>query len=259
MTKRSRDSSLVPSGDEDNSQEEFESARPLKFTPYDMSPSSAVMQCSLPPHREAVEFSTIEDFETHYAKDHTNRCASCGKNFPTAHFLTLHIDENHNPFRESLQAKGEKTYACFVEDCDKKCSTPQKRRLHLIDKHLFPKAYNFRIIDHGIDKSTSMLREGRRRRVSTATEPAQSGTHQRQSSRTEQPSTNKRGSLAVTPEKGRNGLIDRRPDGKTSSILKSRDGVSDAAINELEVSMSSLQFVPHSVAIRQRNKDKYEP
>ncbi|KAL6242666.1 hypothetical protein RBB50_010312 [Rhinocladiella similis] len=259
MAKRSRDSSLVPSDDEDRSQDEVESARPLKLIPYDMSPASAVMQCSLPPHREAVEFSTIEDFETHYAKDHINRCASCGKNFPTAHFLTLHIDESHNPFREALQAKGEKTYACFVEDCDKKCSTPQKRRLHLIDKHLFPKVYNFRIVDNGIDKSTSMLREGRRRRVSTATEPAQTGTHQRHHSRTEQRSTTQRGSLAVTPEKGRRDLIGRIPDGKTSSNLKSRNSVSDAAMNDLEASMSSLQFVPHSVAVRQRNKDKYEP
>ncbi|KAG2017135.1 hypothetical protein GB937_005733 [Aspergillus fischeri] len=30
-------------------------------------------------------------------------------------------------------------YSCFIEDCDRKCSTPQKRRMHLIDKHMFPK------------------------------------------------------------------------------------------------------------------------
>ncbi|KIW17346.1 hypothetical protein PV08_04538 [Exophiala spinifera] len=256
MAKRSRDSSLVPSDDGDSSQDDVESARPLKLIPHDMSPASAVMQCSLPPHREAVEFSSIEDFESHYAKDHSNRCASCGKNFPTAHFLTLHIDENHNPFREALQAKGEKTYACFVEDCDKKCSTPQKRRLHLVDRHLFPKAYNFRIVDNGIDKSTSMLREGRRRRVSTATEPAQTGPHQRQQSRAEQLSTNKLGSFVVAPEKGGRELTGRTRDGKASPHLKSRDNVSDASMNDLEASMSSLQFVPHSVASRQRNKDK---
>ena len=103
------------------------------------APKPTVMRCSLPPHKEALEFQFHEDYEVHYLKEHTNRCSSCGKNFPTAHFLELHIEENHNALRETLQAKGERTYACFVEDCERKCSTPQKRRLHLIDKHGFPK------------------------------------------------------------------------------------------------------------------------
>lgn len=35
-------------------------------------------------------------------------------------------------------------YGCFIEGCERKCSTPQKRRMHLIDKHMFPK------VRHGI-------------------------------------------------------------------------------------------------------------
>ena len=123
-----------------------------------------VMRCSLPPHRQAISFASFEAYEVHYAKAHVNRCSECRKNFPTEHFLSLHIGENHDPLNEVRKARGEKTvsintagtffffflgetsglygllqYACFVEDCGRKCSTPQKRRMHLIDKHMFPK------------------------------------------------------------------------------------------------------------------------
>jgi hypothetical protein len=148
MAKRSRETSFSPSAEELSTSEtneidsNKEPGHSNKYTLIDNSTSAAripVMRCSLPPHRAALEFQSHEDYEAHYLKEHTNRCASCGKNFPTAHFLALHIEENHNVLRETLQAKGEKTYACLVEDCDRKCSTPQKRRLHLIDKHGFPK------------------------------------------------------------------------------------------------------------------------
>ncbi|KAK2801729.1 hypothetical protein FQN50_007644 [Emmonsiellopsis sp. PD_5] len=129
-----------------------------------------VMRCSLPPHREAVSFSSYEEYEVHYAQAHVNRCSECGKNFPTAHFLTLHIEELHDPLIQARRAKGEKTFACFVEGCDRKCSTAQKRRMHLIDKHSFPRLYNFAIVNTGIDQRDSMLRGSaaptHRRRVS---------------------------------------------------------------------------------------------
>jgi hypothetical protein len=148
MAKRSRETSFSPPADQLPTSEtggdssDTDSGRFSKCKLVDGSPpgtDTTVMRCSLPPHKDAVEFQSHEDYEVHYLKEHTNRCSSCGKNFPTGHFLGLHIEENHNPLRETLQAKGEKTYACFVEDCDRKCSTPQKRRLHLIDKHGFPK------------------------------------------------------------------------------------------------------------------------
>ncbi|KAK5468056.1 hypothetical protein LTS15_001029 [Exophiala xenobiotica] len=257
MVKRSRDSSGASSDEEASSlREEFESPRPAKFSTCETSPSQTAMQCSLPPHREALEFATVEEFETHYAKDHVNRCTSCGKNFPTAHFLALHIDEHHNTFREALQAKGERTYACFVEGCDRKCSTPQKRRLHLIDKHLFPKIYNFQIVDAGIDKSTSMLREGRRRRVSTTTDRAQSNSQQQRQSRTERKTTSKHDPDPVALEKDTGRTANGTQRGTNASNVKSDMGVSDTVINDLEVSLASLRFVPPSVAKKQRNKGK---
>lgn len=110
--------------------------RPAKLVVEDSaSTPEVVMKCSLPPHREPLAFDTLEAFDVHYATYHTNRCAECGRNFPSPHFLGLHIEENHNPLREALQERGERTFACFLPDCDRKCSTPQKRRLHLIDKH----------------------------------------------------------------------------------------------------------------------------
>lgn len=260
MAKRSRDSSIISSDDDDQGQiysvDETESPRPTKLsaiTMTDLSKPTAI-QCSLPPHREPLSFSNIEAFEVHYVKEHSNRCSACGNNFPTAHFLALHTDENHNTFREALQAKGEKTYACFVQGCDKMCLTPQKRRLHLIDKHLFPKVYNFRIVDTGIDRSTSMLHEGRRRRVSTLNDQPQSGGHQRKESRSGADLV--KCSSPVQPSEG-NPDVSAKLNGKAEDRNhKSVEGVSDTTINELERSMSSLRFVPPSVANKVRNKQK---
>jgi hypothetical protein len=154
MAKRSRETSFSPSAEELSTSEtnenlsDTESGHSNKYKLVENSTpavGNTVMRCSLPPHKYDLEFQSHEDYEVHYLKEHTNRCSSCGKNFPTAHFLGLHIEENHNALRETLQAKGDKTYACFVEDCDRKCSTPQKRRLHLIDKHGFPKVPTTRV------------------------------------------------------------------------------------------------------------------
>ena len=141
MAKRSRDVSVSSTGEDASGSDGEAAMSPAKLVEVDEAVSSPVslMHCDLPPHKETLSFATYEEYEIHYAKSHTNRCSSCGKNFPTTHFLNLHIEENHNPLREVLAARGEKTFGCFVEDCDRKCSTPQKRRLHLIDKHMFPK------------------------------------------------------------------------------------------------------------------------
>ena len=64
-----------------------------------------VMKCSLPPHNKVIAFHSFEDFEVHYAEAHLNRCSECYKNFPTAHFLSLHISENHDPLSEEKKAR----------------------------------------------------------------------------------------------------------------------------------------------------------
>lgn len=59
-------------------------------------------------------FSTFEEFEVHYAKVHAYRCSECRRNFPTEHFLGLHISENHDPLEDARRANDEKTVSYEV-------------------------------------------------------------------------------------------------------------------------------------------------
>ncbi|KAJ5786187.1 Zinc finger C2H2 [Penicillium pulvis] len=237
MSKRSRSCSHSLSDPESQSRSSIHtgSTRPADSErakiARDSTPVSEVMHCALPPHRETLSFTSYEDYEVHYAQAHVNRCSQCSKNFPTGHFLNLHIEENHDPLAAARRARGDKTYGCFVETCERKCSTPQKRRLHLIDKHMFPRSYNFYIINDGIDKQTSLLRpmnsDRTRRRISTASiSSINEGRLRRRSS----------ASQTIPPP------IQMKP--PTSD---------DMEIDDLERSMSALRFVPSSVA---RNRAK---
>ena len=67
-----------------------------------------VMLCSLPPHRDSLTFPRYDAYEVHYVKEHVNRCVECGRNFPTGHYLGLHIAENHDPLNEARKARGDK-------------------------------------------------------------------------------------------------------------------------------------------------------
>lgn len=69
----------------------------------------SVMRCYLPPHPYGVSFSSFEAYEVHYQKCHVHRCTECYKNFPSDHYLNLHIAENHDPLNEAKRDKGEKT------------------------------------------------------------------------------------------------------------------------------------------------------
>lgn len=70
--------------------------------------SSFSVKCSLPPHSPQT-FNSLEDLEVHYQKSHVNRCLECYRNFPSNHFLELHISENHDPFQTARREHGEKT------------------------------------------------------------------------------------------------------------------------------------------------------
>ncbi|CRG87106.1 hypothetical protein PISL3812_04121 [Talaromyces islandicus] len=110
--------------------------------------------CSLPPHRETIDFASYDEYETHYLQTHVNRCSECGRNFPTLHFLSIHIEENHDPLILARRDRGEKTN------------------------------YNFFIVNDGVDKQTSLLRlsNGPPRRSQTSQSPQEGRLRNRETS-----------------------------------------------------------------------------
>ncbi|TGJ80685.1 hypothetical protein E0Z10_g8087 [Xylaria hypoxylon] len=222
-----------------------ETARPAtKITELDESAvdttSDIAMRCSLPPHREALSFTTYGDFEAHYNKSHTNRCAECHKNFPSEHLLNVHFEDCHDIFAAVKREKGEHTYSCFVEGCDRKCRTPFKRRNHLIDKHMYPKNYFFALTKDGIDGRQSLLLDGghRRRRSSTATAASVSKTSQRRQSLRQVEISRPHGD----EEKELVPVDSQKSPGKASPVP-----APDVEMDDLAGAMSSLQFVPTSI------------
>jgi len=205
------------------------------------------MQCLLPPHKP-LTFATYAEHETHYRQAHANRCTECHKNLPTEHFLELHLSENHDPIVAARRDKGEKTFACFVEGCDKVCGDWKKRRSHLVDKHGFPKNYDFFVINSGVDGRRSMLRPGvdaqghrrssRERRGSSATEATQS-------------------TDATSVSKGEELEDERKPEDVGSFKGSSRvpnNPISGGDVDELTSSMSSLKMVPRSITFGKRGR-----
>ncbi|KAK1971904.1 zinc finger protein [Colletotrichum sublineola] len=218
--------------------------RVTKFTELECSVETALedfaMKCSMPPHREVLTFKSYDEYEAHYVKTHTNRCLECGRNLPSEHLLNVHHEECHDSFAAVKRERGEHTYSCFVEGCERKCMTPQKRRMHLIDKHSFPKNYFFAVTKEGIDGRRSLLVEG--------------GHHRRKSS----------GAFGTTKEsKRRSGTQESsapqaresgRPDDavtKISTESPPTDPVTterpDTEMDDLAGAMSALHFVPNSV------------
>ena len=244
MAKRSREDSPPPSPETASgsssptpSSAPFHTTKYVQTTSADNHPSARpAMKCSLPPHAETLSFPTFADFEIHYAKTHSNRCCECHRNFPTEHFLSLHISENHDPLAEARRARDEKTYRCFVEDCEKICSTAHKRRMHLVDKHMFPKSYDFRIVNSGIDKRSSMLRTRHRRSSSAASRALQRGQEKQTNGKHRSPGPSHAEGSTDTEEPTKGGDTS-----ETSINGKEPD------IDELTSTMSALNFVPPSV------------
>jgi len=208
------------------------------------------MRCSLPPHRGTLTFASYEEYDVHYAQTHVNRCLECKKNFPTEHFLNLHIEENHDSLVSVRRERGERTYSCFVEDCDRKCSTPQKRRMHLIDKHMFPKDYDFFVVNDGIDRRSSMLRTGRHRRRSSAAQhmtEIEGRTRRRNSTRD---------TIATNETNEADAAAEGQDSSEMSSIMTPPSSREEADMDGLSGAMSALKFVPSSVRFGRGNKGK---
>jgi hypothetical protein len=90
------------------------SSNPAKYAQMDTAGENPaghefVMRCYLPPHPYGLSFPSYEAYEVHYQQHHVHRCTECHKNFPSDHYLNLHIAENHDPLNAAKRDKGEKT------------------------------------------------------------------------------------------------------------------------------------------------------
>lgn len=118
MAKRSRgDSESRPRSEDEvevsptspNSEALHADGPSTKFQSTSPEPESVVMYCDLPPHKEPERFKSYEQYEVHYRQVHANRCVECNRNFPSEHFLNVHIGDNHDPLTASRRDRGEKT------------------------------------------------------------------------------------------------------------------------------------------------------
>lgn len=113
--------------------------------------------------------------------------------------------------------------------------TPDKRRRHLIDKHMYPQNFFFAITRDGVDGRRSMLLEGghRRRRSSAAAKQSRrnsligSGKVEQESI----PSAKQEAMTSLKHEEAKE-VYSERP---------------DVDMDDLAGAMSSLHFVPRSI------------
>ena len=204
----------------------------------------AAMRCLLPPHK-AMSFTTYDEYESHYNQAHAHRCRECHKNFPTEHFLDLHIAENHDPIVATKRDAGEKTYACLAEGCDKVCMDWRKRRSHLVDKHNFPRNYDFFIVDSGIDGKRSMLRPGVDAQGHRKSSRERSGSSFTEKSAGTEATSTSEVMPDVQAEKVQ--AVAKEEKKKANAAPVARSGVDD-----LVESMSSLKMVPRSITFGKR-------
>ncbi|PWW74361.1 hypothetical protein C7212DRAFT_353476 [Tuber magnatum] len=222
------------------------------------SEQTSSISCFLPPNCSGKPFASHEQFETHYIQAHSNRCHECGRNFPSLRFLDLHIAENHDPLTELKRERGDKTYACFVEGCDRLCSTPLKRRMHVIDKHHFPKEYNWDIVKWGIDKCTSLLA---RKRLPPQTfaegeAPTTGGRHKYRSANGVHIGESKRppkanGNPVVATGATIDEIYQRVQKGEGSKNVRGAEG-KEVDMDDIAFTMSSLKLVPTSIRFGRR-------
>lgn len=78
---------------------------------------NSTIHCFLPAH-SPLSFPSYSSYEQHYTKWHLHRCTDCDKNFPTNHFLNLHIAENHDPVRDVLSSRGDTSVSKWQRESD---------------------------------------------------------------------------------------------------------------------------------------------
>lgn len=133
-------------------------------------------------------------------------------------------------------------YACFVEDCDKLCSTPQKRRLHLLDKHHFPKFYDFYIVNDGLGRRNTMLRTTARRSGDSS---LRSSEGRELSCATDDDSNEMVGGFGIYDSA--TGIRGTGEDLNASGEVVGSKAMAEAGIDDVTQSIAALKFIPTKV------------
>ncbi|XP_010905507.1 uncharacterized protein [Elaeis guineensis] len=90
-----------------------------------------------------AQLNCLEDFEDHYHARHTASCSVCSRVYPTSRLLSIHVSEAHDSFFQAKVARGFPMYECLVEGCGVKLKCYKSRQQHLVDKHKFPRSFEF--------------------------------------------------------------------------------------------------------------------
>ncbi|KAJ3186801.1 hypothetical protein HK101_009584 [Irineochytrium annulatum] len=102
-----------------------------------------LIRCTLTPACTALKpFKTPHQYEMHYRDVHENHCQECRRCLASRRLLGLHLQELHDSFFSAI-AQSQNAYECFVDGCLKKFAGPFQRKLHLTDKHGFPRHFDF--------------------------------------------------------------------------------------------------------------------
>ena len=104
------------------------------------------IECNLTPSCCNMDpFTSTIDYEDHYENCHMNECSECNRILPTSRLLHLHLLEVHDSYFRCL-AERQHSYECFVDGCDRKSLTPDARIRHLVEKHKYPKEFDFDVV-----------------------------------------------------------------------------------------------------------------
>ena len=90
------------------------------------------------------------DYDHHYESVHVHCCSFCGRVYPSAHLLSIHLEENHDSFFVVMSEK-KNMFQCLVEDksqCSKTFRTALERDAHMVSDHFYVSGYSFDSMGH---------------------------------------------------------------------------------------------------------------
>ncbi|KAJ6654018.1 hypothetical protein lerEdw1_007527 [Lerista edwardsae] len=88
-------------------------------------------------------FRSLRSYEQHYEARHRESCQACGRVFPSAHLLGLHLLERHGGALFRATAQRQPAFQCLVESCAQKFRSSRERKDHLVRAHQYPPDFCF--------------------------------------------------------------------------------------------------------------------